>query len=227
MSDTPPSWLTDLATGLTARGSVSPMPLPMPAPEDGSGRPSAVLIALAELASGPGVLLIERAADMRTHAGQVAFPGGATDADDDSPVGTALREATEEVGLEPSSVEVLATLPQLFLPPSGFLVTPVLAWWARPHEVGPVDRREVARVAVVPLAELADPANRFTTTHPAGRVGPGFEVEGLFIWGFTGAILAHLLSVGGWSRPWNEARVRPAPIGTGRPPIDPLGTVSA
>ncbi len=228
MSDTPPDWLTNLATRLSTAGPASLIPVP----EDGSGRPSAVLIALTELdaasaAAAAGVLLIERAADMRTHAGQVAFPGGATDADDESPVATAVREATEEVGLDPASVDVLATLAPLFLPPSGFLVTPVLAWWARPHEVGPVDPREVARVAVVALADLADPANRFTVAHSSGRIGPGFEVDGLFIWGFTAGILAHLLRVGGWSRPWDSERVRPAPIGTGRPPTDPLGTVSA
>ncbi len=103
-------------------------------PEDGSGRESAVLIALAETVDGPGVLLLERAATMRTHGGQAAFPGGATDPGED-PRTTALREAAEEVGLDPVSVQVIATLPALYLPPSGFVVTPVLAWWRDPHPV--------------------------------------------------------------------------------------------
>ncbi len=129
VSDTPPDWLTTLATRLSTAGPASLIPVP----EDGSGRPSAVLIALGDWTRGPrpGGPADRRAADMRTHAGQVAFPGGATDPDDESPVATAVREATEEVGLDPAGVDVLATLAPLFLPPSGFLVTPVLAWWAR------------------------------------------------------------------------------------------------
>ncbi|MEP7180257.1 MAG: NUDIX domain-containing protein [Pseudonocardiales bacterium] len=86
-----PEWLRPLAA---AARSVEPGDLSrfLP-PDDGSGRASAVLMALTETADGPGVLLIERAADMRTHAGQVAFPGGAADADDPHRVATALREA--------------------------------------------------------------------------------------------------------------------------------------
>src|SRR5215475_14446530 len=74
------------------------------APEDG-GRPSAVLILLADdRPSGPDVLLLQRAADMRNHAGQPAFPGGGADETDSDAVATALREANEEVGLDPATV---------------------------------------------------------------------------------------------------------------------------
>ncbi len=144
-------------------------------PDDGSGRASAVLIAFTETPDGPSVLLIERAADMRTHAGQVAFPGGAADPADPHRVATALREAEEEVGLDPATVHVVAELPEIFLPPSGFVVTPVLAWWSDPHPVAAVDPAEVAGVAVVPVAELADPANRFRVVHPSGWLGLGFD----------------------------------------------------
>ena len=69
--------------------------------------------------SGPDVLLIERAADMRSHAGQPAFPGGAADPGDNGPVSTALREAQEETSLDPAGVTPVAALPQMWLPPSG------------------------------------------------------------------------------------------------------------
>jgi 8-oxo-dGTP pyrophosphatase MutT (NUDIX family) len=180
-------------------------------PDDGSGRASAVLMAFGETADEPSVLLIERAADMRTHAGQVAFPGGSVDPDDADEAAAALREANEEVGLDPASVEVLGTLPAIFIPVTGFVVTPVLAWWRDPHPVEPVDLREVARAVVVPIAELADPANRFRVTHPSGWIGPGFRVAGLFVWGFTAGLLDRMLSFGGWERPWDTTRHEPLP----------------
>ena len=76
------------------------------------GRPGAVLVLFGEDPdAGPDILLIERAHDMRSHAGQPAFPGGAVDDDDSGPVAAALREAVEETGLDPAGVDVLAELP--------------------------------------------------------------------------------------------------------------------
>lgn len=204
-----PEWLRPLADAVR---SVRPgeMSRILP-PDDGSGRESAVLIALTQTGDGPGVLLIERAANLRTHAGQIAFPGGAADPDDPHRVATALREAEEEVGLDPASVHVIAELPAIFIPPSGFVVTPVVAWWSQPHPVAPVDRNEVAQVAVVSLVELAEPANRFHVVHPSGFRGPGFTAGGLFIWGFTAGVLDALLRLGGWAREWDETQERPLP----------------
>src|SRR6266702_1377922 len=164
----------------------------------------------AAVADGPGILLIERAATMRTHAGQAAFPGGAADPGE-SPEQTALREAQEEVGLDPASVQVVATLPALFLAPSGFVVTPVVAWWKAPHPVSAIAVDEVASVAVVPVAKLVDPANRFRVAHPSGFRGPGFDAGGLFIWGFTALLLDRLLSLGGWAREWDATSERALP----------------
>jgi 8-oxo-dGTP pyrophosphatase MutT (NUDIX family) len=213
---TVPSWLAQLAE---AAGEVTAEQMSrfLP-PEDGSGRPSAVLMAFGETAGGPSVLLIERAHDLRTHAGQVAFPGGALDPDDADEAAAALREAEEEVGLDRASVEVLTTLPAIFIPVTGFVVTPVLAWWRSPHPVAPVDTGEVARAVVVPVAELAAPANRFRVTHPSGWVGVGFEAAGLFVWGFTAGLLDRMLELGGWAQPWDTERLMPLPERlTGRP----------
>jgi 8-oxo-dGTP pyrophosphatase MutT (NUDIX family) len=172
-----------------------------------------VLVLFGEGPSGPDVLLIERAHTLRSHAGQPAFPGGALDPEDGDPAGdgpraAALREAEEEVGLDASTVDVLGVLPALWLPPSGFVVHPVVAHWRDPHAVDVVDAAEVAAVARVPVAELVDPASRLQVTHPSGWIGPAFEVRDLLVWGFTAGLLDRLLALGGWELPWDTTRQR-------------------
>lgn len=162
------------------------------------------------------VLLTERAATLRSHAGQVAFPGGRIDVGDAGPAAAALREAREETGLDPAGVEVLAELPDLYLPVSDYAVTPVLAWWRVPSPVAVVDPSEVAHVVRVPVRELADPANRFQAVHPSGYVGPAFQASGLFIWGFTAGLLDRLLVLAGWERPWDTGRLEDVPLPPGR-----------
>jgi 8-oxo-dGTP pyrophosphatase MutT (NUDIX family) len=200
-----PDWLQQLADALPhVRAEQLSRFLP---PAEG-GRHSAVLILFGEGPDGPDLLFIERAATLRSHAGQPAFPGGAQDPEDDGPVAAALREAAEEVGLDPSGVEVLGVLPDLWVAPSSFVVTPVVAWWRDPHEVRVVDVAEVAAVARVPITELTDPANRLRVTHPSGWIGPAFEVRDLLVWGFTAGLTDKLLALGGWERPWDRSRVR-------------------
>jgi 8-oxo-dGTP pyrophosphatase MutT (NUDIX family) len=175
-------------------------------PEGARTRESAVLLLFWEGAHGPDLLLTERAHDMRSHPGQVSFPGGSTDPTDAGPVETALREAQEEIGLDPAGVTVFATLPQLWLPPSNFSVTPVLAWWHTEGAVHVVDPAEVHALYRVPIAELLDPEHRVSVLHPSGWKGPAFligDAKDLVLWGFTAGIIARLFDFLGWTRPWD------------------------
>jgi 8-oxo-dGTP pyrophosphatase MutT (NUDIX family) len=204
-----PDWWEPLRSRVTAARTEDFTRMVAPA---GGGRSSAVLILFAEDKPGdPDILVLQRAADMRNHAGQPAFPGGAADPGEIDPVVTALREATEEVGLDPASVDVEALLPPLWIPVSEFLVTPVLAWWRKPHPVAPVDAAEVASVTRVRVADLANPANRVRVIHPSGWIGPAFAAGGMLIWGFTAGILSVLLDMGGWAQPWDTA-APPVPL---------------
>ena len=189
-----------------------------PAP-DGARR-SAVLMLLAGGGAGsegtgenngdgePDLLLTGRADTLRSHAGQPAFPGGALEPGEDA-VAAALREGHEETGLDPDSVTPAAVLPQLYLRPSGYLVHPVLAHWRRPGPVRVVDPAETAVVARVPVAALADPANRGTVVLRQGLTTPAFTVAGLVVWGFTAGLVDLLLDWGGWSVPWDHGRAVP------------------
>ncbi|MFC4943353.1 NUDIX hydrolase [Pseudonocardia sp. GCM10023141] len=201
-----PAWLTPLLTAVrdVDAAALSLHRIPPPA----GGRRAAVLVLFGnDQGHGPDVLLTERASTLRAHAGQVSFPGGSADPGDAGPVATALREAEEETGADPSGVVPLAELPELFIPPSGFVVRPIIAHWARPSAVHAVDAGETARVVRVSLDQLAEPANRISVGHPSGFTGPAFVVAGLLVWGFTGGILSALLDLGGWARPWAADRI--------------------
>lgn len=210
-----PSWLTPLLTRVRSARVEDFTRLPTP---DSGGRASAVLVLLGEdPGGGPDVLLLQRAATLRNHAGQPAFPGGAADPGDADAAATALREANEEVGLDPTSVTLLAELPALWIPVSDFVVTPVLAWWHQPHPVHPREPGEVAHVARLPIKELVDPQNRLRVRHPSGWIGPAFTARGMLIWGFTAGVLAALLEMGGWVRPWSCGRVLDLPPSSAAP----------
>jgi 8-oxo-dGTP pyrophosphatase MutT (NUDIX family) len=215
-SVTVPDWLA----GIAAAAPELIVPPQLRPPADG-GRPAAVLILFGEGSAGPDVLLIERAADLRKHPGQPAFPGGAIDESDGGPVHAALREAAEETGLDPAGVRILAVLPELYIPRSDFRVTPVLGWWHTPVAVGPGDPAEIAAVARIPVADLAAPANRLVIRYPNGEPGYAFRVAGLTVWGFTALLLDRVLALGGWEQPWDSARLTdlaPDELPVGWPP---------
>lgn len=194
-------------------------------PGDGS-RPAAVLMLFGVLDRVPAahetplvpadldVLLTRRSPDLSHHPGQIAFPGGGIDADDDGPVAAALREAQEETGLDPAGVEVVGTWPAVALPASGNVVTPVVGWWRTPSPVWAVDPVEATEVFRAPVADLVDPARRYTAviSRRGGRyAGPAFDVAGHVVWGFTGHLLDAALDRLGWAEPWDRGRTIPAP----------------
>lgn len=198
-----PDWLPPLTAALAVPERVRRVVAIRPGT---GGRPAAVLALLGEGADGPEVLFVERAATLRTHAGQIAFPGGAADPGDVDLVDTALREAEEEVGVQRGGVEVLGLLPPAHVAVSGFDVTAVVGWWRERSTVTAVDAREVASVPIVPVSVLTDPARRATVRHPSGYTGPAFEVDGHLIWGLTAHLLDGVLDLAGWQRPWDTTR---------------------
>jgi 8-oxo-dGTP pyrophosphatase MutT (NUDIX family) len=203
---TVPDWLAPLVVG-TSR--IDPAAFRLRVRPNRTTRAAAVLALFGTEtpAAGPDVLLLRRADTLGSHAGQVAFPGGGAEPADDGPVGTALREAVEEVGVDPAGVRPVALLPKIFVPVSGFEVTPVLAHWTAPSMVHAVDPAETAAVARIPIAYLVDPANRLMVRHNSGFVSPAYLAPGMLIWGFTAGVLTALLGVGGWERPWDDSVV--------------------
>ena len=158
------------------------------------------------------VLLIRRADGLRQHPGEIAFPGGGVDPGDTTRVATALREAAEETALDPAGVEVLGQLPEIHLPVSNHMVTPVIGWWASPSEVA-ADHSESVEVFRAPVAELLDPESRYTSVLPRMGVrfrGPAFRLHdrlgGHLVWGFTGIVLSTLFDQLGWAVAWDDTR---------------------
>ncbi|WP_129666842.1 NUDIX hydrolase [Phytoactinopolyspora endophytica] len=203
-----PLWLEPIAHVTKAQSAWFPQFAP---PTDGSARVSAVLMLFGESDGEPDVLLTERAMGLSNHAGQVSFPGGTIDPDDDGPVGAALREGVEETGLDPAGVDVLETLPTFWISVTNYAVTPVLAWWRKPSPVRAVDPAEVASVHRVPLNDLLEPTNRMQIQHPDGTTGPAFRTNGLLVWGFTAGVLSRLFEVAELERPWDRTRVTSLP----------------
>ncbi len=184
------------------------------------GREAAVLVLFSGPESGPpdggapddaDLLLTVRASTLRHHAGQAAFPGGASDPTDDGPVATALREAHEETGIDLARLHPLATLERMFIAPSRFHVVPVLAYSADPGPVAVVNEAETAIVARVPLCAFINPANRlmvYRRAHGHRWYGPAFLLNDMLVWGFTGQVIAAMLDVAGWAQSWDVTDVR-------------------
>lgn len=160
--------------------------------------PAAVLIALTDRAE-PGVILTVRRDDLRTHAGQVAFPGGRIDPGECA-TEAALREAWEEIALDPALVEPVAELDS-YRTITGYSVTPVLAVAPADLALTPHDR-EVADWFEAPLAHLLDPSNHVRESvlfQGAPRHYYRIDWNGRNIWGATAAMLVNLSRRLGWS----------------------------
>lgn len=217
-----PGWMDPLMSACTDGSFDGLLPQRKPPAHRGPnevGRPhrdAAVLVLLSGSPDAPGplppedarVLLTHRAPTLRSHSGQISFPGGGVDDTDSGPVEAALREAWEETGLDPAGVDVLAVLPELYIPVSNYSVAPVLGYWREPMEVGVVDPGETARVMTVPVSELLDPANRFLLRHTTGWTGPAFQHDDLVVWGFTAGILAAMFHSAGWDLEWDTDDIR-------------------
>jgi len=155
--------------------------------------PAAVLVPIVNRPSGLTVLLTQRTAHLRDHAGQVSFPGGRCEPGDDGPVATAWREAAEEVGLAAAQVEVIGRLPE-YRTSTGFAVTPVVGLVTPPLNLK-LDDFEVAEVFEPPLSFLMDPANHQRQRiewQGALREFWAMPWEGYYIWGATAAMLVSL-----------------------------------
>ena len=152
------------------------------------------------------ILLTHRSPSMRSHSGQIAFPGGRRDPGDTSLVDTALREAWEETDLQRHSVTPLEQWKQLHIRATGNPVSPILAHWSQPGELYPASPAETDDVFFVPIKELIDPRNRLLVGFKQWQ-GPAFYANGYVIWGFTAGVLAALLDHSGWSVPWDNNSV--------------------
>lgn len=159
---------------------------------------AAVLVGLVPRPDGIKIILTQRTNHLKDHAGQISFPGGRAEPDDADSTATALREAEEEIGLVPTSVEILGHLP-FYRTITGFEVDPVVGWVAPPKGYVP-DPFEVAEVFEVPLAFIVDPQNHQRDSRIRNGVRRSFFVlpyEHRYIWGATAGMLvnfARLLS---------------------------------
>jgi 8-oxo-dGTP pyrophosphatase MutT (NUDIX family) len=155
-------------------------------------KPAAVLVPIVDRAA-PTVLLTQRTADLTSHAGQIAFPGGSIDPTDESPVAAALREAKEEVGLSPMLVEPIGYL-DLYLTFSGFRILPMVAR-VKPDFSLTLNPREVTEAFEVPLDFLMDTANHQRKTRDWKGIAREYYAMPFgerYIWGITAGILRNL-----------------------------------
>jgi 8-oxo-dGTP pyrophosphatase MutT (NUDIX family) len=166
------------------------------APRAGDPTAAAVLVGLVDRSDGPALLLTQRTDHLRDHAGQICFPGGRIEAADAGASAAALREAEEEIGLDPGRVGVLGELPW-YQTITGFRIHPVVGWVSPPFTLRP-DPYEVAEVFEVPLHFVLDPENHRRQSYRRGSLTRGYYVlpyQGRFIWGATAGILVNLARV--------------------------------
>jgi 8-oxo-dGTP pyrophosphatase MutT (NUDIX family) len=189
--DVPPA-LTDPAAQGIRRGDLDLDPALWERAGVAATKPAAVLVPIVDRPE-PTVLLTQRTAELASHAGQVAFPGGKIDPSDESPVAAALREAKEEVGLAPMLVEPIGYL-DLYLTFSGFRILPTVAR-VKPEFQLALNPREVTEAFEVPLDFLMDAANHQRKTRDWKGIAREYYAMPFgerYIWGITAGILRNL-----------------------------------
>jgi 8-oxo-dGTP pyrophosphatase MutT (NUDIX family) len=187
-----PAGLTDASFPLEARGDLDLDPAIWEKAGVSATRPAAVLVPIVERAE-PTVLLTLRTAELASHAGQVAFPGGKIDPGDASPLAAALRETEEEIGVGRQLIEPIGYL-DLFLTFSGFRILPAVARLSPDYQLT-LNPREVSEAFEVPLAFLMDEANHQRQSREARGVTRHFfamPFEQRNIWGVTAGIVRNL-----------------------------------
>ncbi len=158
-----------------------------------AARAGAVLVLVEDTSQGPRIVLTRRRRDLRSHPGQVSFPGGRIDPGE-TVEQAALREAQEEVGLDPDSVEVVGIGARFYIPPSRFWVVPVVARWRRPHELSE-NPWEVEQILCVPVADLCAPERQRRVDATAGGATWAWQLDDDVLWGATARVITVLLDV--------------------------------
>ena len=192
--------LAEPLPGPVAQQLLAPVPRPGTRwPRETGLRLASVLLLLYPGPGGPTTVLTVRAGSLAHHGGQVSLPGGGVD-DGESVEQAALREAAEEIGVDPSWVRVIGRLTPLHIPVSGNALHPVVGVSDRRPEFRP-DLREVEQIVEVPISALVDPARLRREQREHGGIWldiPFVELDGHILWGATAMVFAEFLSLIGW-----------------------------
>lgn len=191
--------LTELPAWVAHQKMAPPIRRPMPNMPD-TVRQSAVCILLFEKNNEWFIILIKRTEDGKTHGGQISFPGGRLDDNDFSLTYCAQRECEEEIGLGKDKIKVLGTLSHLYIPPSNFLVTPIVCFSDQVKKLIPSEN-EVAAILEVPLSKLFSPSSKKTkevwssSDKTKAMQAPIYQFEEHIIWGATAMILSEFEAI--------------------------------
>lgn len=180
----PPIWLDPVLASVKRAQRHNPVP-----DINSVLRPAAVLVLLIDDPEGPLLLLTKRTAKLRNYPSDLVFPGGAVEPGDNGPVATALREANEEVGIDPDAVNIFAMLSPIALPATGFVVTAVVGWCSRLKLTRAVNSDEVAAIVQVPLDEFAGTSIRVQRVGAGEEARSPMSIDGTGVGAMTAAVI--------------------------------------